>query len=92
MIECMTVVFTDVMKCRVALRNQFRRKLTQTKDHSIAGKQQRITYHSSQNEEREVYAGSPLTKPRIQASSLYTNRVYVHTHFEKKKNVYTLEN
>eukprot|EP00253_Pinus_taeda_P031428 PITA_31428 len=37
------------------------------KDHSIAGKQQRIIDQSSQNEEREVYAVSPLTKLRIHA-------------------------
>ena len=29
------------------------------KDHSIAGKQQRITDQSPQNEERGLYAGSP---------------------------------
>jgi len=88
----MTVVFTNVMKCRAASRNQFTRQLTQMKDHTIACKQQRITYQSSQNEEREVYAGSPLTKLRIHASSLFTSYVYVHMHFHKRKSVYTLEN
>lgn len=88
----MTVVFTDVMKCRAASRNQFRRKLTQMKDHSIACIQQRIADHSSQNEEKEVYAGSPLTKLHIHISSLYTSHVYTHTHFHRKKSVYTLGN
>jgi len=62
------------------------------KDHSIAGKQQRIIDQSSKNEEREVYTGSPLTKLCIHAGSLYTSCVYVHTHFHKRKSVYTLEN
>jgi len=48
----MAVVFIDVMKCRAASRNQFKRQLSQMKDHSIEGKQQRITDQSSQNEER----------------------------------------
>ena len=88
----MIVVFTDVMKCKVVPRNQFRRQLPQMKDHNIAGKHQRIIDQSSQNEKREVYVGSPLTKLRIHAGSLYTSRVYVHTHFHKRKSAYTLEN
>lgn len=91
-IECMIVVFIYVMKCRAASRNQFKRKLTQMKDHSITGKQQRMTDQSSQDEEREVYASSPLTKLHIHASSLYTSRIYIHMHFHRRKSVYTLEN
>ena len=80
------------MKCRAASRNQFRKQLTQMKDHNIVGKQQRITDQSSQNEEREVYASSPLTKLHIHAGSLYTSRVSVHMHFHRRKSAYTLEN
>ena len=47
---------------------------------------------TSQNVERKVYAGSPLAKPRIHAGSLYTSRVYVHTHFHRMKGVYILDN
>jgi len=36
-IECMTVVFTDVMKCRAASRNQFRKQHIQMADHSTTG-------------------------------------------------------
>jgi len=43
------------------------------------------------DEEREVYAGSPLTKLCIHVGSLFTSRIYVHTHFHKSKSVYTLE-
>ena len=62
------------------------------KDDSIAGKQQRIIDQSSQNEEREVYAGSPLTKLRMHVGSLYTSRIYVHMHFHGRKSAYTLKN
>jgi len=87
----MLVVFTDVMECRATSRNQFRMKITQMKDHSIVGKLQIIIDQSSQNEEREVYAGSPLNKLRIHIGSLNTSRIYVHMHFHRRKSTYTLE-
>ena len=79
-------------KCRTTSRNQLRKQLTQMKDHSIARKQQIIIDQSSQNEEREVYTGSPLSKMCIHAGSQYTSHVYVHTHFHKRKGMYMLEN
>lgn len=45
--ECMTRVFTNVMKCKAASRYQFRKQPTQMKYHSIIGKQQRIIDWSS---------------------------------------------
>lgn len=59
------------------------------KDQSITGKQQRIIDQSSQNQEREVYAGSPLTKLCIHTGSLYTKlRICTHTLSQKEKCVY----
>ena len=92
----MAIVLAGVTKCRAFQRNQFSSKvqwkLSQMKDHSTTGQQQRIADQASQNEEKEVYVGSPLTKLRIHAGSLYTSYVYVHTHFHKRKSTYTLEN
>ncbi len=87
----MTGVFIDMMKCKAPSRNQFKKQLTQMKNHSIAGKQQRIIDQFSQNEEREVYIGSPLTKLRIHVGSLCTSCVYTHMNFHGRKSVYTLE-
>jgi len=55
----MVVVFIDMMKCMAASRKYFRRQLIQMRDQSIAGKQQRITYQTTYNEEKVVYVGSP---------------------------------
>ena len=87
MTECMIAVFTDVMKCRAASMNQFRRQLTQMKDHNIVGKQQRIVDQSSHNEEREVYAGSPLAKLRIQVDCIQVAYTYTHTFTEGKAHI-----
>ena len=61
-------------------RSQFSRLTTQCSD------------QNSQDEEREVYAGSPLAKLCIHAGFMYTSSIYVHTNFHRMQGTYILEN
>ena len=74
----MTQVFS-LMATHSDDRSQFSKLTTQISD------------QTSQDEEREVYEGSPLAKSRIHVGSLYTSRVYIHMHFHKIQGEYILE-